>query len=567
MNPSFDTMDSIRADLQPLQTLTDFFYYREKQHPDKLFLRQPVGDRYIDFTWGEVGRQARIVANYLNSIGLPPKSNIGILSKNCAHWIIADIAILLSGHVSVPFYPTLTRNQLGHVLHHSGCAVLFAGKLDNWQNQKPAVPADTQCVAFPDYCALADLSLIQWDDILAQYEPMTDNPRPWPEDLFTIIYTSGTTGNPKGVMMNYRAMASAIENTKPMMRHDVQNARFFSYLPLCHVAERNFVEATSIITGGTIYFTESLETFTKNLTAARPTHFLAVPRIWHKFQQAILAKISQKTIDRLLRLPILSQILKTQIRQRLGLSEAKLILTGAAPMPVSLIQWFRRLGIAIQEAYGMTENLGVVSMMPSDKIKDGTVGKAYPGMDIKIDAATSEILTRAEWLMSGYYHDPAMTNEVLHDGWLHTGDVGHLDQEGYLQVRGRLRDLYKTSKGEYVIPTQIEAGFADNHLIEQVCVMGQTLPQPIALVVLSDLGRQNDRRLVKQFLEETVERLNGNLQRHEQVKKVVIVKDPWTVDNNLVTPTLKIKRNVVEDRYEAKIAGWYEETEKVIWEA
>jgi len=568
MNPSATPSAALRADLHPLQTLVDFFYYWEKQQPDKVFLRQPIGDRFIDLSWGEVGRQARILANYLQSIGLPPRSNIGLVSKNCAHWLIADIAILISGHVSVPFYPTLTGDQLRQVLDHSGCQLLFVGKLDDWNSMKTGVPDDLPCVAFPPYKASSppDPRHTQWHDILAQYEPLTSNPRPHPEDIFTIVYTSGTTGNPKGVVMDYRAMAAAIERTKPMMHHDLPETRFFSYLPLCHVAERNLVEATALATGGTVYFAESLDTFGKNLAAARPTHFLAVPRIWTKFQLGILAKMPQAKLDRLLRIPIINELVKSKIRKSLGLNDAKLILTGAAPMPTSLIRWFRRLGIVIQEAYGMTENMGAVSMMPADQIKDGTVGKLYPGMEVRIDPATGEVLTKADWLMRGYYREPAQTEATLRDGWLHTGDVGELDEEGFLRITGRVKEMYKTAKGEYVAPAQIEFGFADNNFIEQICVAGQNLPQPIALVVLSELGRQSDRSAVAQSLSDTVASLNPTLHAYERVRKVVVVRESWTVDNNMMTPTMKIKRNIIEARYEPHMPVWYERDEAVIWE-
>lgn len=564
MNPSTIAPDPLRSDIQPLQTLVDFFYYWEKQQPDKVYLRQPFGDRFQDFTWGEVGRQARTLAGYLHSLNLPPRSNIGLISKNCAQWIIADIAILISGHVSVPFYPTLTADQFNQVLTHSGCEVLFVGKLDDWKSQKRGVPAGMRCVSFPTYNP--DPEHEQWDDILRQHEPMTDSPRPGLKELFTIVYTSGTTGNPKGVMLDYRAMAAGIESTKPLLRHDIENTRFFSYLPLCHIAERNLVQATSMATGGTVYFAESLETFGKNLVAARPTHFLAVPRIWTKFQLGILAKMPQKKLDRLLRIPLISSLVKSKIRKGLGLNEAELILTGAAPMPTSLIKWFRRLGIHIQEAYGMTENLGAVSMMPRDAVKDGTVGKLYPGMEVKIDPTTGEVLTRADWNMVGYYREPEMTADVLRDGWLHTGDVGELDNDNYLKITGRVKEMYKTSKGEYVAPAQIEFNFADNNFIEQICVAGQNLPQPVALVVLSELGRVADPPTVSRSLEEVVRTLNPRLHSYERLHKVIVVKDPWTVDNNMMTPTMKIKRSVIEKRYEPHLSVWYEHPDTVIWE-
>ncbi|MCY7357482.1 MAG: AMP-binding protein [Rudanella sp.] len=548
-----------------LLTLVDKFYEFEKTQPTKVFLRQPVGDSFIDFTYAEAGRQARTLATYFHSLGLPPGSNIGLISKNCAHWIIADIAIMISGHVSVPFYATLTADQIRHVLEHSGCPVTFVGKLDDWKGMKSGVPKDIVSIQFPDYEA-PDHDLVQWNDIMDKNEPMTGEYRPSLDDLFTIIYTSGTTGNPKGVMMPFRAMAEALYKTKPLMRYDLAETRFFSYLPLCHIAERNLVESTCIMTGGTIYFAETLESFGKNLAAAQPTHFLAVPRIWTKFQLGILAKMPQKKMDMFFRIPILGNIVKKKIREGLGLNDAKLILTGAAPMPTALIRWFRRLGIVIQEAYGMSENLGAVSMMPIDNIKDGTVGQLYPGMEVKIDPITGEIATRSPWNMIGYYREPDLTAQTIRDGWLYTGDVGEVDDERFLKITGRVKEMYKTAKGEYVAPAQIEFGFSDNNLIEQICVAGQSLPQPMALVVLSDLGRAAHPDSVTDSLMQTLNALNPKLHSYERVKKVVVVSDAWTVENNRLTPTMKIKRNVVEAHYNPFMEDWYERAEAVVWE-
>lgn len=556
---------------QPLAT-TELFLKWEKSKPQQTYLRQPVGGAFIDYTWGEVGQQARRMATYLNSLGLPAGSNIGLVSKNCAHWIIADLAILLAGHVSVPFYPTLTAGQLQQVMAHSECPVLFVGKLDNepsqWAAMKPGVPDGVTLIGLPTYGATSpvDPDLVGWDTIMAQYEPLQEVFRPQPDDLFTIIYTSGTTGSPKGVMIDYRAVAQALVDTQKQMLHDLPNARFFSYLPLCHIAERNIVEAVSLATGGTVYFAESLDTFAKNLAEAKPTHFLAVPRVWTKFQLGILAKLPQEKLNILLRIPLLSALIKRKIRRGLGLNEAQLILTGAAPMPQSLIRWFRAIGIHIQEAYGMTENLGAVSLMPRQAVRDGTVGQLYPGMEVKLDPQTGEILTRSGWLMRGYYKEPTLTASVLQDGWLATGDVGTLDADGYLSITGRVKEMYKTAKGEYVAPSQIEFGFADNAYIDQICVAGQHLPQPLALIVLSEMGRHADRIVVERSLEDTLLALNPKLHAYERVRKLVIVRDAWTVDNNLMTPTMKIKRNVVEARYGDNLQPWYENDEVIIWE-
>lgn len=551
--------------ISPYKTILDYFYHWESTTPDNVYLKQPFGDTFRDFTWKEAGQQARSLAAYLRSLNLPTKSNVGLVSKNCAEWLIADLAILMSGHVSVPFYATLTAGQINQVLTHSACEVLFVGKLDDWQGMKSGIPANIKCISFPTYNP--DSEHIQWNDILAKYPPITLNYIPDLEDIFTIIYTSGTTGNPKGVMLKYSAMASGVYASKEVAGLNVTNARFFSYLPLCHIAERNIVEAAGIVVGGTIYFAETLESFAMNLANAQPTHFLAVPRIWTKFQLGILAKIPQKRLDLLLKIPILNNVIKKKIRKGLGLDKAVTVLTGAAPMPNSLIIWFRKLGIIIQEAYGMTENLGAVCMMPKDAVKDGSVGKLYPGMEVKIVEENGEILTRSKWNMVGYYKEPQLTAETIDaDGWIHTGDVGELDSENYLKITGRVKEMYKTSKGEYVAPAQIEFGFADNNFIEQICVAGGNLPQPIALVVLSDLGKATDKQVVRQSLETTLNNLNPHLKSYERVQRMVILREPWTVENNKMTPTLKMKRNVIEKEFAPKLKDWYEKPEIVFWE-
>ena len=551
--------------ISPDKSLLDYFYHWEKTTPDKIYLRQPFGDTFRDFTWKETGKQVRSMASYLKSLNLPPKSNIGLVSKNCAEWLIADFAIMMSGHVSCPFYATLTADQINQVLTHSGCEILFVGKLDDWQGMKSGIPKKLKCISFPTYNP--DPQHEQWEQILANHAPLATNYCPSLDDLFTIIYTSGTTGNPKGVMLKYGAMSNGIYQTRDIAKLDYPNPRFFSYLPLCHIAERNIIEAAGVTIGGTIYFAETLESFAKNLAEARPTHFLAVPRIWTKFQLGILAKMTEKKLNLFLKIPILSGIVKNKIRKGLGLDKAVVILTGAAPMPATLIRWFRKLNIDIQEAYGMTENLGAVCMMPKENIKDGTVGKLYPGMEVKITPENGEILTRSKWNMVGYYKEPALTAETIDaENWIHTGDVGELDSENYLKITGRVKEMYKTSKGEYVAPAQIEFGFADNNFIEQICVVGNHLPQPIALIVLSDLGKATDKQVVKESLEETLKDVNPRLKSYERVQRIIILREPWTVDNNKMTPTLKIKRNIIEKEFTPKLDAWYDKKDLVVWE-
>ena len=553
--------------IKELKTMVENFYHWEENTPDNIYLSQPVGDKYLNYTFKESGNQARRMAAALKIMNLPEKSHIGIVSKNCAHWIISDLAITMAGHISVPFYATLVAEQLNQVLVHSECKVLFVGKLDSWKSMKEGVPPSVKCIAYPSFyegCPANEMD--EWDSIIKGHSPLEENILPKYEDVATIIYTSGTTGVPKGVMLTFGATVSAITYTQNEIRLDTENARFFSYLPLCHIAERNIVESTSLATGGRVYFVDTLESFSKNLQTAMPTHFLAVPRIWTKFQLGILSKMSQSRLDLLLKIPFVKAVIKNKIQQGLGLANAKVILTGAAPMPPSLLDWYKKLGITIREAYGMSENVGAHSMMPANAIKSGTVGKPYEKVITRIDPETGEIQMKSPWNTIGYYKESILTEGLYKDGYLCTGDMGEIDSEGYLKITGRVKDMFKSAKGEYIVPAPIENMLAVNPVLEQVCVVGAGLPQPIALIVLSDIGKNMDRQSVIESLETTLKRVNPSFKSYEALSKAVVVKDMWSVENNMLTPTMKIKRNIVEKHYHDKIEQWEELDEDVVFE-
>ncbi len=549
-----------------MKPLVELFYKWEKETPNSVYLRQPNGDNWVEYTWSEVGNQVRRMASVLKAMNLPPQSNIGLVSKNCAHWVMADLAILMAGHVSVPFYPTLTDEKIKEVLDHSGCKVLFIGRLDSWKTMKNGISADIRSITLPESPA-EEAGYEKWQDLISQNTPVKENYLPNIHDLCTIIYTSGTTGTPKGVMHTFFTMASALKSALPALKVSMVTDKFFSYLPLCHIAERQIVEVASLASGGSISFVENLDSFSKNLASVQPTHFLAVPRIWTKFQQGILMKMPQKKLNLMLSIPILSGIVKRKIKAGLGLSQAKVMLTGAAPMPASLLKWFHRLGILIQEAYGMTENNGCCTLMRADNVQIGTVGQPYPDCHIQIDPSTQEIMMKADWVMTGYYKDEEKSAEMIKDGWLYTGDMGEYKND-LLRITGRVKDQFKTTKGEFIIPGPIEAGFADNENVEQVCVLGRNLAQPVALMVLSEVGKKamHDKKSIEESLEKTLKAVNKDLPSYEKLQQVIICKEGWTIENLILTPTLKIKRNVLEDTFGKYLEKWFDSGKAVIWE-
>ena len=548
------------------------FYEWERKLKDKPFLRQPFGGKWEEYTWGETGQMARKLATGLKTLGLPPKSHIGLMSKNCREWIIADLAIYMAGYVSVPFFPNLNSKELQSLLQFGDVSALFMGKVNAWDEIKNGIPDDMPLIAFPHYKDCSKISEgHQWFDFINQFEPQQEDFYPDRSDMWTIIFTSGTTGTPKGVVLDYQTNENTECLTTPEhnpLRVDFNGKNsFFSYLPLNHIAERIVVEFTCFRYGGTISFTESLETFAQNLGSVQPTVFFGVPRIYTKFQMGILSKFPQEKLNKLLSIPIVSSLLKMVLKKKLGLSKAKSIVTGAAPMQESQRVWYRSLGVNITNGYGMTENCAICTQLPGEITdKPGSVGKAQPEVDIKIDSETGEILMRGPYVMKEYYNDPETTNNTIKNGWLYTGDRGRIDDEGNLYITGRVKDTFKTTTGEFVEPGKIEALFGDVTEFEQICVAGFGIASPILLAVPSEGANSIDKDTLKQQLSNKLESVNKDQVSHRKVSTIVIMKEAWTPDNGILTPTMKIKRVKIDEKFMSKYREWDENSEAIIWE-
>ncbi len=551
--------------LQTYQSNLANFLHWSNHTPKNVFLKQPYGNDYTDFTYEESAIQVKKIASYFKkTLKQDAPKHIGILSKNSAYWILSDLAIAYAGGISVPFYPTLTSDQFNQVLTHSDCQILVVGKLDNWEEIKMGIPNHIQILFTPDSPCQMGTS---WENILTSNIELEKPEEEDPESIATIVYTSGTTGTPKGVMIPYKAITIALNLAKDLAYLENPNTRFISYLPLCHIAERNIVEFAGIAAGGTIYFVENLSTFQQNLASTRPTHFLAVPRIWAKFQEGILQKIGgEKKLNLLLQIPIVNNLIKKKIQKGLGLDQAYFLLTGAAPMPPELSAWFQRIGLFIQEAYGMTENMGLNTFMPRHDIRLGSVGKVHPICETRIDPETGEIQMKSAYNTIGYYKAEEITAELYEGEWLKTGDMGQLDPDNYLKIIGRVKDNFKTAKGQYVSPAPIENQYSLSQLVEQVCVAGINLPQPIALVVPSSMAKSmNNNQLVEAF-ESLRLQVNPNFKKYEHIQKIVILQDEWTVENKCLTPTLKIRRMEIEQKHTTNFETWYASKESIIFE-
>jgi long-chain acyl-CoA synthetase len=545
-----------------MTTPLEYFYHWESTTPDQPFLRQPLNGHWKIYSYKTAGYEARKLAAALMSLKLPPGSTVAILSKNCAHWLIADLALMMANLVSVPIYPTLSAASIRPILEHSDAKVVFIGKLDQYDQQRDGIPAGVKKISFPDY---GPQDGFPWHDFARECQPLTENIFPKPEALATIMYSSGTTGTPKGVMLTHGALGYVGQAVRRQLKATQQDT-FFSYLPLSHIAERALVEMVVPVAGCSVSFSESLDKFASNLQEVQPTILGGVPRIWSKFQEGVLKKIPQKKLDTLLAIPLIRTIVKRSIQKKLGMSKVRVAVSGAAPTPVSLIAWFQKLGIDIWETYGMTENTAY-SHSNYDGIKLGTVGKAWADVETKLDVS-GEILIRHPGLMTGYYKDPETTAAVFTtDGFLKTGDLGSIDQEGFLTITGRVKDQFKTDKAKFIAPAKIEMMLQVNKDIDQVCVVGTGIPQPVALVVLSETGKTKPKDELIRSITATVSEINPTLEDYECLKKVIIMRDSWTIENNLMTPTLKVKRNAVESIYVSTYPSWYAQNGLVIFEA
>lgn len=544
-------------------------YHWERTAPDKTVFTQPMGGGVVrTWSWKQAIDEVRRMAAHLQRLDLEPGSRIALLAKNQAHWMMADWAIWMAGHVSVPLYQTLAASSVRHILEHSEARLLFVGKLDLWDSMRAGVPGDLPRIALP--LAPPVDGARTWDDIVTSTAPLTGHPVRGADELCSLIYTSGTTGTPKGVMHSFGTFAWSISSGLKRVPLD-SGGRMLSYLPLAHVAERMLVEHGLLATGMQAFFAESLETFVADIQRARPTVFFSVPRLWVKFQQGVQAKLPPGKMALLLKIPVVGGLVRRKVLSGLGLDQVQFAAGGAAPMPPSLLNWYRSLGLDIVEVYGMTENCGLSHSTLRGHPRPGSVGTCYEGVSCRIDPATGEIQVAGECLMLGYYRNPEVTAATFTaDGWLRTGDKGTVDAEGNLTITGRVKDLFKTGKGKYVAPAPIENRLATHPAIEACCVTGASLGQPLALLMLNaEAGARAASAAGRAELEASLaahlEAVNAQLDPHEQLDCLVITAEPWSVDNDILTPTMKVKRNRIEDLFARRYEQWVGSGQRVVW--
>jgi long-chain acyl-CoA synthetase len=537
---------------------------------------------------------------------------VAILSGNRVEWHLADLGTLCNGAVTVPIYPTSSSEQVAYIVGHSEARICFVENnelLAKVLEVREQLPKLDRVVVFEDGGRLDDPFLVGLDALLAigaariAKEPGLVEARAGAiahKQLATLVYTSGTTGLPKGAMVSHGNIMWTIRSAVSMV-HIGEGERFLSFLPLSHVAERAMSDFAPIALGGETWFARSLATVAEDLRDCRPTVFFAVPRVWEKLQQALLERLSDEhglkrlLIDRFIKtgerlaaehgadwhsplrqaLPhaALDASVGAKIRHEIGLDQAHLLITAAAPISADLIRWFHAIGLPLLELYGQTEACGPTTCNPPEDNRIGTVGKALPGVSVRI-AEDGEILVQGGNVCDGYFKDPKGTAALLQDGWMHSGDLGTLDDDGYLHITGRKKDLIITAAGQNIAPQEIEMDLKEHPLVSEAVVIGEGRRYLTALLMLDaenltdwahKRGKMDDFELLaadpdlRIEIDALVAEVNARRSRVEGIRKYRILAHELTVAAGELTPTLKVKRAVVCENHRELIEAMYAE--------
>lgn len=526
-------------------TLTEQARHWASTQPDQIWMRDLVESSSVDYSWGATVAEIDRVASWLE-LAFGQGERMALLSKNRAHWIMADLAVINSGNVAVPLFTTHAQATAEYILSFTEAKVLFLGETENWSSVKTVLPEGCLLVTLPGVAC--DLPHKKWEELVADAPSEQSKYEPHPDDIISLVFTSGTTGLPKGVIQTHAT------NLIPMRRCQYlftqrEQPRWFSYLPLSHIAERQIVEFSSVNTGGEIWFNESLETLARDLPRCRPHIFFGPPRVWEQLRQSVTAKFggAEALAQALANDPAGVQTLVTTA---LGLDQVEYCLTAAAPTPPPLIQWWDDVGVRLCEGFGQTEAMGLIITDPADR-RIGSIGKPAGEVEVKI-GDNDEMLIKAEGCTPGYYNRPEKTAELWQDGWLHTGDKVRIDQDGFIFITGRVKDYFKTIQGKFVAPPPIEGLFAENPHSEQQCLLGRGYSKTVMITVLNEPARQLPKEEIEAAAIATVESINAQIEKHARIGAVIFSQKPWTIENEILTPTMKIRREQIENKFGEK---------------
>ncbi|KQW37502.1 long-chain fatty acid--CoA ligase [Rhizobacter sp. Root404] len=596
-------------------TLSAMFWNAAAQRAGRVFMRQKKLGIWREWTWDQTAQAVREIGNGLLALGFDAGDCASIASNTVVEWVLADLAVLSCGGVSNGIYPTDAAPQVHYLCEDSRTRVLFVEdeeQLDKALEVRARLPLLRKIVVFdpkglrefadPDVIDLAALRAL--GRAHAQAHPGELDARVAacrPEDLAILVYTSGTTGKPKGAMHSHRGLVYTARGYNRIVAQDESDERM-CFLPLCHIAERMGGEYFALYTGSKLNFVENPETVPENVREIAPTVFTAVPRIWEKFYSGVMIAlresgrvqqlayawsigVGQRIADRVLAGEPVGAALKLQfalarvlalnnVRKLIGIHRARFCVTGAAPISPDLVKWYLALGVPMVEVWGMTETCGASTYTPADRIKPGMIGPACPFNEVRLDPATGELLVRGPNVFMGYLNLPDKTAETIDaDGWLHTGDVGLVDADGYFRITDRMKDIIITAGGKNITPSELENDLKFSPYITDAVVVGDKRPYLTVIVMIDqenvekyaqdrDIPFSNYTSLtlsaeVQALIQGEVERVNKKFARVEQIKKFWLLDTQLSAEDDELTPTMKLKRKLVEKKYAARIDAMY----------
>jgi len=524
------------------KTLGEYVTHYSDLHPQQIWLRERHGENITDWSWQQCREQINAAGAWFEK-RFGSGENIALLSKNRPHWFMSDLAIIGSGNVTVPLFTTLSKAHSEYILEFAEVRALVLGETMNWDDVCEVLPEGIEIITLPGVdCELPHTT---WNEIVTASAGKTPEYEADYDDMISIAFTSGTTGVPKGAIQTHRSFiepAKRIQNSAQFP----DNCRAFSYLPLAHIAERIVVEAYSVVFGSVVTFNESLEFLVRDLHEARPHYLFGAPRVWEQIQQGVIAGFGSR--DQYAEtLAADHDNIAAAIREKLGLQDAQYLITGAAPAPPSMLDWYWDIGLYLTEGYGQTEAMGIIGATYDDN-RRGSIGKVSEGVEVKI-SEEGELLLRADGLSPGYYKRPDKTAELWQDGWLYTGDKASIDADGFVFLSGRVKEYFKTIHGKFVSPAPIESDFAACPAVEQLCLLGRGFSKTVMICVLSEEATSAAKSIVEETLLRQVARVNETVYHHARIGAVIVTTEPWTIDNGVLTPTLKVRRGQVEEKF------------------
>ena len=597
-------------------TIPAMFWNGVERRGAQTWMRQKNLGIWRAWTWTQTGEAVREIAGGLMSLGFQSGQTASILSNTVIEWVLADLAVLSCGGVANGIYPTDAASQVQFLCEDSGTTIRFVEddeQLDKALEVRDQIKGLTRIVVFdmeglrelkdPGVMSLHDLRALGRDYNAKHPDELMKRVKACkPDDLAILVYTSGTTGKPKGAMHSHKGLVYTVRGYNTLVAQDEKDERM-CFLPLCHIAERLGGEYHSLYTGAILNFVENPETVPENVREISPTVFTAVPRVWEKFYSGVMialkeasplqqaaygwgigvgTQIAEKVmagepVDGFLKFKFMlaRAIALNNVRKMIGIHRSRFLVTGAAPISPELVKWYMALGLPMLEVWGMTESCGAATGVPATRIKPGSIGPAASYNEVKLDPATGEILVRGGNVFMGYLNQPEKTAETIDkDGWLHTGDVGLVDSDGFFRITDRMKDIIITAGGKNITPSELENELKFSPYITDAVVIGDKKAYLTVIIMIdqenvekfaqdNDVPFSNYASLTKapqvqELIQAELERVNKKFARVEQIKKFFLLDTQLSAEDEELTPTMKLKRKLVQQKYAPQIEAMYQ---------